>query len=166
MGGRVTGMDILAIDPGTKQSGIVLLRSCGKVEGAVWENGPLLRYLKGVLSPPFPQADPAFTMLVVEEFRSYGQKIGASCIDTIFMAGRFAEGWPGDFDLMPRKDVLKTLCGTTRAKDKDVRAECLARYGGQDVAIGKKACAGPLFGITSHAWQALGLALAYKETRL
>ncbi|MNY62967.1 hypothetical protein D3C86_1998680 [compost metagenome] len=55
------------------------------------------------------------------------------------------------------------LCKTPRAKDANVRQALLDMFprtgGGKTPQIGTKAQPGPLFGVSSHAWAALGVAV-------
>lgn len=68
---------------------------------------------------------------------------------------------------MTRRQVLRSL-GVLSGKgssDSKVRAACIADHekpGGRP-AVGRKASPGPLYGVSSHAWQALGLVLAWIE---
>ena len=69
-----------------------------------------------------------------------------------------------------RKDVKLHLCGSSRAKDPSVRAALIDLYpasgGGKCPQIGTKRQPGPLFGVSSHAWPALGVAvLAQSRSR-
>ena len=61
-----------------------------------------------------------------------------------------------------RREILSALDikGGTGA-DKRVRARMLELHGGEKrVAVGSKACPGPLYGVSVHAWQALGAVIA------
>jgi hypothetical protein len=67
--------------------------------------------------------------------------------------------------MLPRKDVKLHLCGSPRAKDANIRQALLDRYGGKEKAIGSKHQRGPLYGIRSHLWAALAVAVTYQETK-
>ena len=62
-----------------------------------------------------------------------------------------------------RRQVLQALhCARKGNKDSLVRVACIELHGGdRKTAIGTKKQQGPLYGVTSHAWQALGLACAH-----
>ncbi len=63
---------------------------------------------------------------------------------------------------MPRREVKLHLCGTARAKDNNIRAALLDRFGGsRSVAVGTAKHPGPLYGIRSHEWAALALAVTF-----
>lgn len=86
--------------------------------------------------------------------------------DTVKMIGRLQERWfmarGSDPFMLKRSEVTKHLHANKRGRSKDsqVIEELTFRYGGK----GTKADPGPLYGIKSHAWQALGLAVTFAET--
>ena len=109
--------------------------------------------------------------LAIEQVRSYGMPVGAEVFDTVHWCGRFHQAWANssawrdetcpapDCILVPRKQIVTHLCGSARAKDANVRQAILDRFGGKEKAIGRKKTPGPLYGIKSHLWAALALAL-------
>ena len=58
-----------------------------------------------------------------------------------------------------RREVLQALdCAKKGNKDGYVRAACIELHGGEkSVAVGTKKAPGPLYGVSSHGWQALGV---------
>lgn len=65
---------------------------------------------------------------------------------------------------MYRRDVLATLGVSGGGRDAKVRAVCIEEHGGDARrARGSKAEPGPLYGVSSHAWQALGVVLAARR---
>lgn len=90
-------------------------------------------------------------------------------LDTAWAGGSLAREWQGygfPVHTMTRREVLRGLgvLSGSGSSDSRVRAACIADHGG-DGAVGRKSAPGPLYGVTSHAWQALGLVLAWLETR-
>lgn len=152
-------MTLYALDPGPKQSALVALHQDGSVVGSILPNSDLLWRLKaGTTWTP--------AHLVIEEITSYGMPVGAETFDTCVWIGRFAQAWESfsalgvSWSLLPRKAVKLALCGTLKAKDPNIRQALIDRYGGpQSVKKG-----GPLYGIKSHCWAALALAVAYQES--
>lgn len=154
-------MKILAIDPGTTESGWVLY-SHGKVlDSGVMDNVDLRRRI----------AEGSFGLtladsVAVEMVESYGMAVGASTFRTVWWAGRFADKWLDKSGKLPieivRKEVKLHLCHSMRAKDANIRQALIDMYGG-DSAIGKKASPGPLYGVKSHAWSALAVAVTAWE---
>jgi hypothetical protein len=60
-----------------------------------------------------------------------------------------------DVELIYRKDIKLFLCGTMRAKDANIRQALIDKIGPQ----GTKAQPGPTYGIKSHSWAALAVAV-------
>jgi hypothetical protein len=74
--------------------------------------------------------------------------------------GRFIERWRdyaamGDPIRIPRGEIKVHLCRSTKAKDANVRQALIDRFG----APGTKKAPGVLFGVTSHCWAALAVAV-------
>ena len=97
------------------------------------------------------------------------QMMKSQVIETIFWIGRFAQAW-GDMDTFIRFDraeVAMRLCGRRGVKDKQVRRALIERFpatgGGSEPSIGIKASPGPLYGVKTRCWAALGVAVAYAE---
>ena len=149
---------LIAIDPGNEQSGWVLftgraVHSCG-----VMPNDELLQRLRGdwrVLGDA----------LAIEMIASYGMPVGREVFQTCVWIGRFQQAWqaPELVRLVYRRDVKLHLCGTSRAKDANIRQALLDLFprtgGGATPQVGTKGQPGPLYGVSSHAWPALGVAV-------
>nr|WP_307731851.1 hypothetical protein [Massilia sp. H27-R4] len=106
--------------------------------------------------------------LALEMIASYGMAVGREVFETCVWIGRFKQAWhaPDQVELVYRKDVKLHLCGTPRAKDANVRAAIIDKFGpGKETAIGKKASPGPLYGVVSHAWAALAVAITASESQ-
>jgi hypothetical protein len=149
---------IIGIDPGTRDSGYVKMRHNGKIADAdVYENGVLLSILKAANSPIYRDHIVAIEM-VENQGRSH---VGRETFETCVWIGRFDEGSShATKKLIGRRDVKLLICGTARANDADIRRALLDLYGGKQTAVGRKAQPGPLYGVKSHAWQALAVAVA------
>ncbi len=157
-------MSILAIDPGTEKSGWVLLREGRVVASGVDANLDVLSMIRG--------NDWSADCLAVEMVASYGMAVGKEVFRTVWWSGRFAEAWNGSAHTQGealevfRQEVKLHLCQSPRAKDANIRQALIDMYGpGKDAAIGKKASPGPLYGVSSHAWAALAVAVTVR-TRL
>ena len=70
-----------------------------------------------------------------------------------------------DASLVYREDVKLHLCGSPRAKDANIRQALIDRWGGKAEAVGTVKKPGPLYGVKSHAWSALAVAVTALETR-
>ena len=98
-----------------------------------------------------------------------GSGVVGHMLDTAWTAGALSEALSLHGFMvctMTRREVLRHL-GVLSGKgsaDARVRAACIADHetpGGRP-AVGRKASQGPLYGVSSHAWQALGLVLAWR----
>lgn len=155
-------MRLFAIDPGTTQSGWVLFqdgptpiipgRICYAdahvVDAGVSDNNDLLTWVKHG-----QHAD----VLAIEMIASMGMAVGATTFDTVRWIGRFQQAWrdPEAVRLVFRHQVKTHLCGTQAAKDPNIRQRLIDLLGPQ----GTKKAPGPTYGVKSHAWAALGVAV-------
>lgn len=152
----VTGT-VLAIDPGTVQSGWCVFDGEEVLFSGVLDNGDLLN----VITDDIYCAD----TLAIEMISSYGMAVGREVFETCVWIGRFKQAWlhPDSVRLVYRRDVKLHLCGTPRAKDANVRQAVIDLFprdgGGKTPQIGTKAQPGALYGVTSHAWPALAVAI-------
>lgn len=144
---------IFAIDPGTRESGLVYYDAARRVVEyhGVEENGELLKSLRESILWAQDY------VLVIEMIASYGMPVGADVFETVRWIGRFQEAWGADhpFGLAYRKDIKEHLCGTSKAKDANIRQRLIDIIGEQ----GTKKQPGPTYGIRSHEWAALAVAV-------
>ena len=148
---------ILAIDPGTTHSGYAYLAGGTNVmQSGVADNHEILKHIAMYHGP----------LVAIEEIRSYGMAIGQETIDTIRWIGRFQQAAGADrVRLIPRKEVCKYICNDGRAKDPNIRASLIDRFGGNKAeAVGTIKRPGPLYGVKSHAWAALAVAVTAANT--
>ena len=147
---------VIGLDPGTTESAFVAYNGQAITCIGIIENEQMVLRLA-------EQQEPAF--LVVEEFESFGMAVGREVFRTIRWTGRFEQAypWPNLVVFMPRRQVKQHICHTARATDANIRQELLDRFGGQATAIGSKRTAGPLYGLKSHLWSALALAVTYHD---
>ena len=153
---------ILAIDPGPQQSALVrYVPSTGLVDAlGIFQNEDALKLLPGLRSHTSVITRGPATWLGIEMIASYGMPVGAEVFETCVWIGQFKREWRQPVELIYRSDVKLHLCHSARAKDANVRQALIDRFGpGKECAIGKKATPGPLYGIKSHLWAALGVAV-------
>jgi hypothetical protein len=155
---------ILALDPGTEQTGWVLYDGGRVCDSGVMPNADMLRAViggEGISAWP--------DTLAIEMVASYGMPVGREVFETVVWIGRFQQAWhtPESVRLVYRKDVKLHLCGTSKAKDPNVRQALIdlfpATGGGRTPQIGTKGQPGPLYGVSTHAWPALGVAVTAKH---
>lgn len=152
---------IYAIDPGPEQSGYCLYVPDHQrvLSAGVKPNQQVRSYLMSV----------DHTHVAIEMIASYGMPVGREVFETCVWIGQFKEacGRPDDVLLVYRKDVKLHLCGTTKAKDANVRQALIDMFpatgGGKVGQIGTKGNPGPLYGVSTHAWPALGVAITAED---
>ncbi len=146
-------MRVLALDPGTTQSGWVIYDSKAKhvLASGVRDNQAILRWL------PCTVAEPHADLLAIERFAAMGMTVGQEVFDTCVWIGRFQQAWhtPAAAWLVFRRDVKMHLCGDSRAKDPNIRQALIDMLG----APGTRKAPGATYGVTSHAWSALAVAV-------
>ncbi len=152
---------ILAIDPGPTESAFVLYGAERPWLHGKIPNGELLDEVRQANSLRGPYA--GAIILVVELIACYGMPVGREVFDTCIVTGRLLEAWGLAHALLTRGAVKLHLCGSMRAKDGNVRAALLDRWGGKAKAIGNKAAPGPLRGVSGDVWAALALAVTYAD---
>jgi len=136
---------ILALDPGTSHTAFVQYDQQRIVDHGHLPNAEIRQILIGR----------EYDRVACEMIASYGMAVGASTFETCVWIGRFIEVSRVDVELIFRKDIKLFLCGTMRAKDANIRQALIDKIGPQ----GTKAQPGPTYGIKSHSWAALAVAV-------
>jgi len=160
---------VLAIDPGTTHSGVVLYDGTSAIwADAACENSVVCDYMQDM------QDQFAFGggVVAIEDMESFGLRVGKEVFKTVRWSGRFEEqaicrGFPVCF--VKRSQVKMFLCHKTAgADDAAIRRVIMDRFlapEGTKSAKGTKANPGPLFGVTGHAMSAMAVAVTFLETR-
>lgn len=147
---------ILAIDPGPKESGWCVYDpedESQPIVSGVEANESLVQRLDVMTAP--------WAILAIEMIASYGMAVGKDVFETCVWVGRFKQAWldPDMSRLVYRKDVKLHLCGTTKAKDANIRQALIDKLG----PPGTKKNPGATYGVKSHAWAALAVAVYAAE---
>jgi len=154
---------ILGIDPGPEKSGWCIYHPTLKkvILSGVDETEIVLQWIRCREIKPH-DFDLMNCALVIEKVVSYGQRIGGETIKTIEYIGKMQEAWRprGTPIMLSRPEVLGILTGSRSTRESGAREALIDLHGGSEVAIGKKASPGPLYGVKSHAWSALALCVA------
>lgn len=147
-------MRVLAIDPGTNISAVLIWDCIDNKphEKLILENRDIPAILKDY---PFKTK----TTLAVEMVASYGMPVGREVFETCVWIGRFVEAWQDKHSFVYRRDVKLHFCGSNRAKDPNIRQALIDRFG----IVGTKKNPGMLYGIASHLWSALAVAVFYAD---
>ena len=167
-------MLILAIDPGTRASGVCLYN--GSSRRVIWsckqlENKQALALCRSNL-PGFaavvmdltPTSDGWRGLFTIAVERVQAQGIaGNDVMLTCEWSARFLEAADSAGHATRwhyRREVCRHLDVVGANKDAQVRARAIELHGGdRKAAQGTKKEPGPLYSVAGHAWQALGLAL-------
>jgi hypothetical protein len=150
---------IIAIDPGTTESALILWSGSCVTERMIATNEVIIQRISN---------EPSDTKnaLAIEMVASYGMSVGREVFETCLWTGRFYQQWKiitgQDAILVFRRDVKLHLCGNMRAKDPNIRQAIIDRFG----IVGTKKNQGPLYGISSHLWSALAIAVTALETKV
>lgn len=149
---------VIGLDPGTEHSAIVVFNGESVLDHGINPNETMLDYLD-------VESKLAGRVLVIEQIESFGMAVGKETFETVFWTGRFAQAWsPRRFDRLPRRVIKQHLCHTARATDANIRQALIDRFGpSTEKAIGTKKAPGPLFGIKSHEWAALAVAVTWYD---
>ena len=155
-------MSILAIDPGYERSAWVLF-DVAPIAHGLDRNSDLLGEIRMMRTAPAAFGAIVGTV-VIEQIESFGMAVGREVFETVFWSGRFVQAaYPTPFVQLPRRAVKLHLCQDSRAKDPNIRAALIDRFGGS-AAIGRKANPGPLYGISGDVWSALAVAVTFADT--
>ena len=152
---------ILALDPGTTQTGYIFYDGRvsrgiqdGSFECGILPNAEMLGLVKAWNGP-----------LACEMIASYGMAVGREVFETCVWIGRFIQAHhsPDKVQLIYRQQVKLHLCKSTKAKDANVRQAIIDLFEpsgcGTVPQVGTKSNPGPLYGVSSHVWPALGVAI-------
>ena len=143
-------MTVLGIDPGPEQTAFVWFDGSRPGLNGIVGNQEMLALLA--------QAKTRGQNVYCEDIASYGMAVGASVFSTCIWIGRYWERAcvaQALFHRVYRRDVKLHLCHSPRAKDGNVRVALIDRIGPQ----GTKKQPGPTYGVRSHEWAALAVAV-------
>jgi hypothetical protein len=155
-------MNIIAIDPGPEQSGIVYMVD-GKLKGASIEaNSAIIHILEAncaLRKRVYTKAKP-YVHLAIEMPQSRGNIIPQSVLDTCVWVGRFRQvaGIPST-PIFPAT-IRTWLCGKPAVTKAAIKSALKDHYG----EVGTEKNPGPLFGIKAsedHKWYALAVGTAW-----
>lgn len=145
-------MKIIAIDPGDKQSAVVVWDGRFIHDSFIRDNATVRAWL-------YCGKDP-YHHVACEMIASYGMAVGATVFETCVEIGRFWECcYRETFHRIYRKDVKMHLCGSMRAKDSNIRQALIDRFG----APGTKANPGLTYGLKKDLWAAFAVAVTWHD---
>lgn len=174
-------MIVIAVDPGSEQSGLVVWDGECILSKGIASNLQVVAYIAN-LGKWSVQCN-ADAVLVIEYTKPYalrGQKspqepngrpyVPEQLYDTAFFAGQIAREWEAQTCLeairLNRSDVIKHFAvasrGATSTKDSQILNKLTKRFGPK----GTKAAPGVTYGLSSHMWQALAVAVTYLDQQI
>lgn len=151
-------MIVLAIDPGTTESGYALLDSSTRRPLQVGKvlNEELLALLT---APGLHRPD----VVAIEMIASYGMSVGQEVFETCVWIGRFlqvAEDWLGAVVVRHKRLEVKVHhCHSAQASDANISQALVDRFamGQPNRGKGTKAAPGWFYGFAKDIWQAYAL---------
>ncbi len=104
--------------------------------------------------------------LVIEQIAAMGMAVGAEVFSTAHWDGRFTQAWLQPVEHLKRHEVKMHLCGSMRAKDPNIRAALIDKFGGPEWAIGTKKAPGPLYGLHGDEWSSLAICVTWWDLHI
>ena len=129
-------MTVIGIDPGPEQSAYVRWDGQRVLRHGIEQNACLRGLVRAMVDE----------VTVIEQVESYGMAVGRDVFETVHEAGRIYEATRGERRRLTRRAVKLHLCGSSRAKDSNIRAALIDRFGGtggRRAAVGLKASPRP-----------------------
>jgi len=146
---------ILALDTGTTQTGfcVVSQDTLKPVKFGKINNEDILTQINLM---------PEGSVVVLEQFKSYGMSIGQSTMDAIQWNGRFIQraidkGFRTD--IVARMEEKMNLCKNGKAKDSNIRQALIDRFG----EVGTKNAQGWFYGVSKDMWSAIAIAVTWSD---
>lgn len=144
---------ILGIDPGNVQSALVLLDTETQeiLYKAISPNQDCLKTLG---------LEFFGDVAVIEQVAGMGMAVGETVFETAVWSGRFwqiLEMSGHRVERIKRMEIKHILCGSSRAKDANIRQRLIDIYGEQ----GTKKNPGKTYGMKADMWAALAVATAW-----
>lgn len=132
---------ILAIDPGTHRSGWVVYENGRVADCGVNDNWDVATYVRYGASLHPGRNGRRVDEIAIEMVEHYGRGMpaGESIFETCVWIGRFVQSAPHPDCVLviPRREVKLELCGSSRAKDPNVRQALIDRVGPKGKKIGR-----------------------------
>lgn len=151
---------LLAIDPGNKETGYVLMDEFTPIQFGKVRNEDLRDLLY----------EGKYDKVVIEMVASYGMPVGATVFETCVEIGRYTEiarmrQRPVYF--IYRREVKTNICGSVRANDATIRQALVDRFAKDTPNGGKgyKREPGFFYGFKADVWQAYALGVTFYDQR-
>ena len=96
--------------------------------------------------------------IYMETIQSYGMPVGQEVFDTCFFIGRLMDRFENHgmlYEMVKRTEIKLHHCNSTRAKDTNIKAALVERFGDR----GTKAAPGFFYGVRGDEWSACAIAV-------
>ena len=154
-------MKVLAIDPGSTESAFVFYDGERIYDFDKQNNYAILQNIKTT------GAD----IVLIENLSNYGMPVGRDVFETLIWIGRFVQKCEErelKNQLILRASIKAWHCGTTAAKDSNVKQSLVNKYAKHDLKHGKGKKDNPdfFYGFKADVWQAFAIAAYYFEKEI
>ncbi|MGN1389406.1 MAG: hypothetical protein ACI4WR_07135 [Bulleidia sp.] len=157
--------DIIAIDPGSTESGVVITTSLlYPVFHAKVPNDDVFRIIRD-------QVAKSSSVCAIEMIASYGMPVGREVFDTCIWIGRFVQycktiGLEPEFVL--RQQEKLTICHSPKANDATIKQALVDRFasGVPNHGKGTKKDPGWFYGFKADEWSAYAVAVTYHDLNI
>ncbi|HZZ57886.1 MAG TPA: hypothetical protein VFE31_08645 [Opitutaceae bacterium] len=148
---------VLVIDPGPTRSAAVIWDGEKIHDHHITENAAIRAWLAAQM-----HMDPP-ALVALEMVQSFGMPVGRDVFETVLQVGRLQELCEGRTQcrLIYRGQVKIHVCHSARARDSNIRAALIDRFG----VPGTKKAPGLTHGLRADEWQAFALAVPARDTR-
>lgn len=145
-------MNVVAVDPGPLESGLVCFDGTRILQHAILPNAEILQQLSAYCAAKIPK------LFAIEMIQSFGMIVGQEVFGTCLFAGRcvqIADQSGAKWRLVYRLEVKRNICHDTRAKDSNIRQALIDRFG----KPGTKKAPGGTYGLAGDEWSAFAVAV-------
>jgi hypothetical protein len=151
---------ILAIDPGTTESGVCVMDNLKPIFFSKMRNEQLLTNIE----------KRAYDNVVIEMVASYGMPVGAEVFETCVWIGRFhqeALTITDDITYITRNTVKHNICHSSKANDATIKQALVDRFarGQGNHGKGTKKAPGFFYGFKKDIWSAFALGVTYIDLK-
>lgn len=157
-------MKIIAIDPGTTESGFCVLEGYKPLRFGKAANEEILESLSVMRNAKSPE------WVVFEMVESFGNAVGQTIFETCVWIGRFMEiatrrGYK--CDRVFRSEEKINLCQSRKAKDSNIRVALIDRFADHDKKRGKGTKNNPdwFYGFAKDAWMAYAAGVTWIDKK-
>lgn len=156
-------MNLLAIDPGNTESAYVLMQGYAPISFGKCPNDELAHMLTALDRLEVGT-------VAIEMIASYGMPVGREVFDTCVWIGRYEQiaiTCGATVDKVYRAEVKLNLCGSSRAKDGNVRKALIDRFARHDLKNGKgtKGNKDWFYGFKADIWQSYAVGVTWLDAR-